>query len=168
MSRKTSIRFHFGSPLSSKVVVCGHWLLTLFLIINEALKSLSSLSSNVGVILVVIVQCYVQLPSSPTPWDFSPHQYLFRDNSASNQTIYRTAAVSWFQMVEEFKPHTTLLPMVWNSAQFFFNSHDLEYFWMGLNSASKTISRPARPCNIRGFAKLGMFLDTTLTVTGPF
>ena len=35
---------HFGSPFSSKVVVCGHCLVTLSLTINETLKWLSSLS----------------------------------------------------------------------------------------------------------------------------
>ena len=33
----------FGSPFSSKVVICGHGLVTLSLTINETLKWLSSL-----------------------------------------------------------------------------------------------------------------------------
>ena len=43
VSGRTSVRFRFGSPLSSKVVVCGHCLATLSLTINETLKWLSSL-----------------------------------------------------------------------------------------------------------------------------
>ena len=39
----TSVRIRFGSPFSSKVVVCGHCLMTLSLTINETLKWLSSL-----------------------------------------------------------------------------------------------------------------------------
>ena len=42
-SRRTSVRFRFGSPFSSKVVVCGHCLVTLSLTINEILIWLSSL-----------------------------------------------------------------------------------------------------------------------------
>ena len=41
--RRTSVLFHFGSPFSSKVVVCGYCLVTLSLTINETLKWLSSL-----------------------------------------------------------------------------------------------------------------------------
>ena len=40
---RISVPFHFGSPFSSKVVVCGHCLVTLSLTINETLKWLSSL-----------------------------------------------------------------------------------------------------------------------------
>ena len=38
VSRGTSVRIRFGSPFSSKVVVCGHCLVTLSLTINETLK----------------------------------------------------------------------------------------------------------------------------------
>ena len=41
VSRRTSVRICFGSP--SKVVVCGHCLVTLSLTVNETLKWLSSL-----------------------------------------------------------------------------------------------------------------------------
>ena len=41
-SRRTSVRIRLGSPFSSKVVVCGHCLVTLSLTINKTLKSLSS------------------------------------------------------------------------------------------------------------------------------
>ena len=43
VSRGTSVRIRFGSPLSSKVVVCRHCFVTLSLTINETLKWLSSL-----------------------------------------------------------------------------------------------------------------------------
>ena len=43
VSRGTSVRIRFGSPLSSNVVVCGHCLVTLSITINETLKWLSSL-----------------------------------------------------------------------------------------------------------------------------
>ena len=43
VSRGTSVRIRFGSPFSSKVVVCGHCLVNLSLTINETLKWLSSL-----------------------------------------------------------------------------------------------------------------------------
>ena len=43
VSSGTSVRIHFGSPFSSKVVVCGHCLVTLSLTINETFKWLSSL-----------------------------------------------------------------------------------------------------------------------------
>ena len=45
----------FGSPFFSKVVVCGHCLVTLSLTINETLKWLSSLPILMQVILVVTV-----------------------------------------------------------------------------------------------------------------
>ena len=45
----------FGSPFSSKVVVCGHGLVTLSRTINETLKRLSSLPILMQVILVVTV-----------------------------------------------------------------------------------------------------------------
>ena len=35
---RTSVRIRLGSPFSSKVVVYGHCLVTLFLTINETLK----------------------------------------------------------------------------------------------------------------------------------
>ena len=38
LSRGTSIRICFGSPFSSKSVVCGHCLVTLSLTINETLS----------------------------------------------------------------------------------------------------------------------------------
>ena len=38
-----SVRIRFGSPFSSKIVVCGHCLVTLSLTVNETLKWLSSL-----------------------------------------------------------------------------------------------------------------------------
>ena len=43
VSKGNSVRIRFGSPLSSKVVVCRHCLVTLSLTINETLKWLSSL-----------------------------------------------------------------------------------------------------------------------------
>ena len=43
VSGRASVRFRFGSPLSSEVVVCGHCLVTLSLTVNETLKWLSSL-----------------------------------------------------------------------------------------------------------------------------
>ena len=44
VGRGTSVRTRFGSPFSSKIVVCGHSLVTLSLTIsNEILKWLSSL-----------------------------------------------------------------------------------------------------------------------------
>ena len=45
VSRGTSVRIRFGSPVSSKVVVCGHCLVTLSFTINETLKWFSSLPS---------------------------------------------------------------------------------------------------------------------------
>ena len=44
VSRGTSVRIRFGSPFSSKFVVCGHCLATLSLTVNETLKRLSSQS----------------------------------------------------------------------------------------------------------------------------
>ena len=55
VSGRTSVRYRFGSPFSSKVVVCGHGLVTLSLTINETLKWLSSLPILMQVILVVKV-----------------------------------------------------------------------------------------------------------------
>ena len=43
VSRGTSVRIRFGSPFSSKVVVCVHCLVTLSLTIHKTLNSLSSL-----------------------------------------------------------------------------------------------------------------------------
>ena len=43
VNRRAAVQFCFGCPFSSKVVVCGHCLATLFLTINEILKWLSSL-----------------------------------------------------------------------------------------------------------------------------
>ena len=56
VSEWTSVQFpRSGSPLSSKVVVCGHGLVTLSLTINETLNWLSSLPILMQVILVVTV-----------------------------------------------------------------------------------------------------------------
>ena len=55
VSGRTSVQYRFGSPFSSKVVVCGHGLVTLSLTINETLKWLSSLPILMQVILVVAV-----------------------------------------------------------------------------------------------------------------
>ena len=55
VSGRTSVRYRFGSPFSSKVVVCGQGLVSLFLTINETLKRLSSLPILMQVILVVTV-----------------------------------------------------------------------------------------------------------------
>ena len=43
ISRRSSVRICFGSPFSSKVVVCGHRLVTMYLTINKTIKGLSSL-----------------------------------------------------------------------------------------------------------------------------
>ena len=43
VSGGASVRFRFSSPFSSKVVVCGHGLVTLSLTFNEMLKWLSLL-----------------------------------------------------------------------------------------------------------------------------
>ena len=56
VSGRTSVRYRFGSPFSSKVVVCGHGLVTLSLTINQTLKWLSSLPILMQVVLVVTVQ----------------------------------------------------------------------------------------------------------------
>ena len=101
---RTSVRFRFGSPFSSKLVVCGHCLLTLSLTIDETLKWLSSLP-NLMQKSFWWWQCsdryIISLPppfqtSSPHP--FSPslislmasvnvkHQaYLLRKNKQNNQ-----------------------------------------------------------------------------------
>ena len=56
VSRGTSVRIRFGSPFSSKLVVCGHCLVTLSLTINETFKmALIAAHLNAGVILVVTV-----------------------------------------------------------------------------------------------------------------
>ena len=50
----TSVQFHFGSPLSSEVVVCGHFLATWSLTISETLKiALVAVDLNAGVIVLV-------------------------------------------------------------------------------------------------------------------
>ena len=75
VSRGTSFRIRFGSPFSSKVVVCGPRLVTLSLTIYETLKWLSSLP-----ILMQESfwwwQCsytYVYiLPLHPPPYPFPP------------------------------------------------------------------------------------------------
>ena len=43
VSRGTSVWIRFGCPFSSKIVVCGHCLLTLPLTVNETIKWLSSM-----------------------------------------------------------------------------------------------------------------------------
>ena len=53
--KRKDLGSRFGSPFSSKVVVCGHGLVTLSLTINETLKWLSSLPILTQVILVVTV-----------------------------------------------------------------------------------------------------------------
>ena len=55
VSERISVRYRFGTPFSSKVVVCGHGLVTLSLTINETLKWLPSLPILMQVILVVTV-----------------------------------------------------------------------------------------------------------------
>ena len=55
VSGRTSVRYRFGSPFSSKVVVCGHGHVTLSLTINKTLRRLSSLPILMQVILVVTV-----------------------------------------------------------------------------------------------------------------
>ena len=55
VSGRTSVGYRFGSPFSSKVVVCEHGLVTLSLTINETLKWLSSLPILMQIILVVTV-----------------------------------------------------------------------------------------------------------------
>ena len=55
VSGRTSVRYRFGSPFSSKVMVCGHGLVTLSLTINETSNWLSSLPILMQVILVVTV-----------------------------------------------------------------------------------------------------------------
>ena len=55
VSGRTSARYRFGTPFSSKVVVCGHGHVTLSLTINETLRRLSSLPILMQVILVVTV-----------------------------------------------------------------------------------------------------------------
>ena len=55
VSRATSVRIRLDSPFSSKVVVCGHCLVTLSRTVNEAFKWLSSLPIlNAGVYLVTL------------------------------------------------------------------------------------------------------------------
>jgi len=55
VSGRTSVRYRFGSPFSSKIVVCGQCLVTLSLTINETITWLSSLPILMQVILVVTV-----------------------------------------------------------------------------------------------------------------
>ena len=43
VSRRTLVQIHIGSPFSSKVMACGHCLVTLSLTINETLNWLASL-----------------------------------------------------------------------------------------------------------------------------
>ena len=70
------------SPLSSKVVVCGH-----FVPHNQQNIKMALITAhlNEGVILLVTVSCQVQSPSSHTSWDLGAHQYLFRENLALNK-----------------------------------------------------------------------------------
>ncbi len=55
VSGRTWVRYRFGSPFSSKVVVFGNCLVTLSPTINETLKWFSSLPILMQVILVVTV-----------------------------------------------------------------------------------------------------------------
>ena len=45
----------FGSPLSSKVVVCGHCLVTLPLTINEILKRVTSLAVLMQKLIILVL-----------------------------------------------------------------------------------------------------------------
>ena len=55
-SGKTSVRFCFGSPFSSKVAVCGHCLVTLSVTSYCNIKmALTAAHLNAGIILVVTV-----------------------------------------------------------------------------------------------------------------
>ena len=82
----------FGSRLSSKVVVCGHCLVTLSLTINQTLKWLSSLPvlmhNHSGGDSGAIGVPPPTLPSSPTSWDLGSREYLSEVNltlSESNE-----------------------------------------------------------------------------------
>ena len=49
ISGRTSVRYRFGSPhFSSKIVVCGHCLVTLSLTINETLKSVALIAAHLN------------------------------------------------------------------------------------------------------------------------
>ena len=89
VNRRASVRFHFGAPLSSKVVVCGHCLVTLSLTANETLRRLSALP--------ILMQDYTQSggecavlgiaslpPPPPASCDLGSRQYLIGDTSALN------------------------------------------------------------------------------------
>ena len=78
---RISVRYRFGSPLSSKAVGCGHCLLTLSLTINQTLKWLSSLPILIQGLFWWYSIMY-SLPIFPTSWDLGPRQFLFGDNSA--------------------------------------------------------------------------------------
>ena len=53
VSRRTSVRFCFGCPLSSKVVLCGHCLVILSLTMDETKLAFVAACLNVGIILVL-------------------------------------------------------------------------------------------------------------------
>ena len=85
VSRGTSVRIRFGSPFSSKVVVCGHCLVrsvdtVLWLCPSQLMgnikMALVAAHLNAGVILAVIVKCsnrYIIIsPPPPTPPLHSP------------------------------------------------------------------------------------------------
>ena len=68
-----AVRYRFGSPFFSKVVVCGHCLVTLSLTINETLKWLSSLPILMQVIVVGdSVAIGIYSPSSHTSIPLPP------------------------------------------------------------------------------------------------
>ena len=78
VSRRTSARVRLGPPLSSKGVVCGHCLVTLFLTANQSLKCISSLP--------ILIQewfwwwlCSVSL--FPISGDLGPRLYRFRETT---------------------------------------------------------------------------------------
>ena len=51
----TSVRIHFGSPFSSKVVVCGHCLVTLSLIINEPALKMALVAADLNAEVIPVV-----------------------------------------------------------------------------------------------------------------
>ena len=78
VSGRTSVRYRYGSPFSSKGVVCGHGLVTLSPTINETLKWLSSLPILMQVSLWwcrcsdrYIISLFLHL-HTPSPPPFSP------------------------------------------------------------------------------------------------
>ena len=72
-SGRTSVRYRFGSPFSSKVVVCGHGLVTLSLTINKNIKmALIAAHLNVGRSGGDSVAIGIYSPSTPTSIPGSP------------------------------------------------------------------------------------------------